>query len=203
MTTLSDDDWRAIKALKFDFSDETRLEIDQWLDLEVCLLRLFLSRQRPAAARGKLARLHAMASKLSRELAEINGHALLALILVDSDLSAPPAADDIGQLISSEKLLAERKAQISNISHWLKAAAERIGAGKRGPDGECNERLAGKCAEFLERHKAGRLSRSYKATAEAEFTKIVLRAAAKAAGSKELKSGTGAIRRAVKGAWQN
>src|SRR5262249_15854527 len=147
----SDDDWRAIKALKLNLPDETRLEINRWLDVEASMRRRQRLFQKPAATRRKLERLHAMVSKLSRELAEIDdrtGRMLISPATGPTALGAadhnwrwnfdiPPDAGLLSDLLEKTHiaLFLERKAQILNMSHWLKDAAEKINPGKRGPDG--------------------------------------------------------------------
>src|SRR5262245_1706334 len=87
--TLSDDDWRAIQALKLNLPDEARSKIDGWIDLEV---RVRLSRQKPAVTRAKLKQLHAIAARLSCELGEIDGNTMAAL--VDTGSPVPPRTAD-------------------------------------------------------------------------------------------------------------
>jgi hypothetical protein len=186
---LTDEEWRAIKSLKLKLSDEARSEIDRLIDLEVRVRR---SRQKPAEIRGTLKRLHAIASKLSHELAGINGGTLAALIDTGPpELSKKPKHDAF-------MLLRERQMQIATMMEWLQIAAENVTAGKRGPDNDGREWLARQCAGFFQHHNVGHLSRSYKAKDEVEFTRIVLEAGARATGRKPVRSGTGAIRRAVK-----
>jgi hypothetical protein len=196
---LSDDEWREVQALYPSLPDQARRPLEDRVALSAHFIRTRQS-SGPAETRRKLTRLHELADELSRALAEAAADAdtMMAIVSVgasDPSRGSTPRRDALS-------LLGQRQEQVSTLSRWLQAAADRLEVIKPGPnpDVENLEFLVQQCDYFLQHHGVGQITRTYKDENPKRFVTLIANASARAASREPFGPGSieGAMREVIK-----